>query len=415
MPQPPGFPPPSGPPPGYGAPPPSGPPPGYGPPPPSGPPPGYGPPPPYSPPPPYGSRPPYGGPAPGTYSAGPQGLPPLPPPGYYGRPYPPPRSGGSGAIGAVFAVLAVFAVVGALVAYATMGSGDHHPSSVAYATTQPSYTYTPPPVTTAAVTSAAPVAAARTTPRTTAATPTTTKPAGPQPVDATVDNPLFRHDDTGLANISCDYPQWAPNVVAAQACFRAAASCLDRMWGALLAHEDLPFSSPQVSVTQHAVNSPCGTQSRPVAFYCSANHTIYMPLDSILTNEDPNDAAVFLAIFGHEYGHHAQSLSGILGHESREVYNAGPNTAHGLELSRRLELEANCFGGMYIGSSAYVGTLTPDQVTEVLTDNYHSGDQPGDMRDHGTTTNNGAWYEYGVRNNRAQKCNTWNSPADSVS
>ncbi|ATL65211.1 hypothetical protein [Nocardia terpenica] len=58
---------------------------------------------------------------------------------------------------------------------------------------------------------------------------------------------------------------------------------------------------------------------------------------------------------------------------------------------------------------------SPDQVTEVLTDNYHRGAAPGDMRDHGTTTNSGALYEYRVRNNRVQKCDTWNSPADSVS
>ncbi|WP_305082774.1 neutral zinc metallopeptidase [Nocardia spumae] len=392
MTQPPRFPPP-----GRG---PYGPPPGYG------PLPGYGPPPGYPPP---GPRQPYGAPLPppGAYPRGPHGIPPLPPPGYYARPYPPPRSGGGGA-GVVFAIALVFVLIGGLVAFATTGGRNHASSS--YATSTPSFTYTTPtwPTTTAYATTT------RSYARTTSAAPTT--PAGPQPVAATSNNPLFRGDN-GLDNHACDYPGWAPNVVAAQQFFQAGVACLDRMWRDLLAVQNLPFSSPGLSVTDGApAASPCGgSPTNPVAFYCSANKTIYMPLQSIFTNEDPGDPIIFLTILAHEYGHHVQALTGIMAKQNQDARAVGSSSAAGLEMSRRLELEAQCFGGMFIGSSTAAGTVSAEQAGRALDDNYHRGDQPGDMRDHGTEAHNGGWLESGYHSNRAPKCNTWLASSADVS
>ncbi|WP_245997849.1 neutral zinc metallopeptidase [Nocardia pseudobrasiliensis] len=303
-----------------------------------------------------------------------------------------------------------------MVVYAGMDHRGHRSSE----RVAPSYTYAPPTweTTTAAVTTTytAPTTTLPPT-RTTRPAPTTTKPAGPQPVVATGDNPLFRHPESGLNNIACDYPAWRPNVAAARAYFLAGIGCLDQMWSRLLRSENLPFSSPQLSVTAHAseASSPCGTHPQPVAYYCSANYTIYMPLDSIFTNEDPNDPIIYLAILSHEYGHHVQAVSGIMTRENRDRSTAGPTSALGLELSRRLELGAQCFGGMFVGSSNYIGTVTEDQAGRALYDNYHRGDQPGDMRDHGTEAHNGGWFETGYRNNRTQQCNTWLAASGDVS
>ncbi|MBF6333288.1 neutral zinc metallopeptidase [Nocardia transvalensis] len=295
-----------------------------------------------------------------------------------------------------------------------MGGRDNHPSRDSYAT--PSHTYAPPTWTTSAP---APTTTARATPsRTGYATPTTTRPAGPQPVAATAGNPLFRDPDSGLINISCTYPRWASDVASARAFFEAARTCLDNMWKPVLQAAKLPFSTPNLSVTARAAeaSSPCGSgQGNWAAFYCSANHMIYMPLDQLFINEDRSDAAIFLAVFAHEYGHHVQSISGIMGKNHRDRYDAGPTSARGLELSRRGELEAQCFGGMFIGSSTFVGTLTGAQTQRTIRDNYGRGDKAGDARDHGSLHNYGAWYEHGVEHNRTQKCNTWSSPADSVS
>lgn len=318
----------------------------------------------------------------------------------------------------MLAVLLVFGVVGALVVFATVNSGSSHPSKYSYDT--PSYTYAPPSYTTSA---AAPTTTARTSAATTSRSSTRTattssKPAGPQPVNATGDNPLFRDADSGLINIECGYPRWGATVAAAQAFFDAARTCLDNMWKPVLQGAGLPFSSPTVSVPARSANasSPCTSSGGNfAAFYCSTNHTIYMPLDTIQVEDYGDDSVIYLAVFAHEYGHHVEAISGVLGKAHRDRYNAGPTSAQGLEISRRAELGAQCFGGMFIGSSNHVGTVSLDQAQRTIRDNYSRGDGKGDTRDHGSKQHYGSWYEHGYINNRTQKCNTWTAPSADVS
>nr|WP_246461339.1 neutral zinc metallopeptidase [Nocardia transvalensis] len=313
----------------------------------------------------------------------------------------------------------VFGVVGALVVFATVGSTSDHASRSTYDT--PSYTYTPPTYATTTTSAATTTSSAATTSRsatTTRAVTTASKPAGPQPVKATGDNPLFRDPDAGLINIECGYPRWGSSVAAARAFFEAARTCLDNMWKPALQAANLPFSSPNISVPARATDetSPCSSSGGSyAAVYCSANHTIYMPLDHIQIEEYGDDSVIYLAVFAHEYGHHVQAVSGVMEKSHRDRYDAGLSSSKGLELSRRLELEAQCFGGMFIGSSNFIGTVSDDQAQRTVRDNYSRGDDRSDIRDHGTNQHYGSWYEHGYTNNRTQKCNTWLSSSGDVS
>ncbi|MGK8468184.1 neutral zinc metallopeptidase [Nocardia cyriacigeorgica] len=336
----------------------------------------------------------------------------------YGRPLPPPRSGGGG-VAAVFTVLGVFIVVGLLVAAGFAASSSDSSTTSYTSPNTPSYTYSPSPTTYSSsptTTSRPPSTTAGST--TTRRTTTSTTPAGPKPVAALATNPIFAHSDTGLINITCGYPTWAPNLAAAQAFFDAASDCLGRMWSNLLAYENLPFSPPTVNVTatMAEATSPCtgGVSGNWAAYYCSANKAIYMPMEAFMRYEDPYDSVTFLAVFAHEYAHHVEFLTGIMGKAHDDRYDAGLQSPVGLEISRRLELNAQCFGGMFIGSSAFVGTISGADAEAVVQDNYGRGDKAGDMRDHGSKQNYGAWYEHGYRNNRAQMCNTWAAPSDAV-
>jgi len=386
--------------------------------------PGYPPPPGYQPAPGYQPQPGYG-PSPGyppSYhppNAAPYGPPmPYQRPGYPPRPYPPRRRGSGAGLSALLGVLTVIVLVVGLVVSAAISADNeknrHRPS--AYTPPTPSYTYTPPTSATTSLPSPTSRAAAATTTR--AAAPTTTKPAGPQPVAKLGENPLFSDDNSGLINVNCDYPRWAPNVDAARPFFQAASECLGQMWAPVLSAANLPFSAPNLSVPARAADasSPCGGSSTNwAAFYCSTNKTIYMPVDAVIRNEDPNDWAVFLTVFAHEYGHHVQALSGIMGKAHDDRSEAGARSAGGLEISRRTELEAQCFAGMFTGSATYVGMISMTQAQRILNDNYHRGDGPGDTRDHGTDQNYGNWYAQGNRYNRNFQCNTWKAPSGEVS
>ncbi|MGF6881493.1 putative metalloprotease [Nocardia sp. GAS34] len=322
-------------------------------------------------------------------------------------------------IGAVLAVVLVLGVVGALVAFATIG-GSRNDASTSEGTT-PSFTYSPTPSSESLVpttTSRSPVTR-DTEPST--APPTTTGSAGPRAVAATSDNPIFADHNASLPNITCSFPQWTATVDAATSFFRGARTCLDREWQPTLAAANLPFSSPDISVPARGADatSPCsGDMSNYAAFYCPANHTIYMPLDKIQTNLYGDKWYVYLQVFAHEYGHHVQALSGITRKESSEMNAAGTDSDQGLEPSRRFELEAQCFSGMFIGAATYAGDLTHAQADFLAKDQYTRGDdsQRVDMHNHGLSQHYGDWFaKIGMPSDRTWKCNTWSAPSGDVS
>ncbi|MFE6863780.1 neutral zinc metallopeptidase [Nocardia sp. NPDC057668] len=247
----------------------------------------------------------------------------------------------------------------------------------------------------------------------------TTYPAQPDApgVAKTSDNPLVV--DTGLTLIpaNCDYTPWSTQLSAARTFFDTAAKCLEDAWRPLFTEVNLAFEAPKVMVSEgtSGITTLCtGNSSSFAAFYCSADKTIYMPISQLQTDMYGDNWVVYLSVFAHEYGHHVQAQSGILGKVHQERRTAGTRSDGGLELSRRTELQANCFDGMFLASSKGGGALTSAQINVAKNDIYHRGDAPGDMRDHGSSQNSGGWFELGYDKNRTAQCNTFAAAASKV-
>jgi hypothetical protein len=117
-------------------------------------------------------------------------------------------------------------------------------------------------------------------------TPTETTPAGPQPVNATGENPLFG-GDVGTPAVTCNLARWETSPAGAQAFFQSALPCLDAAWQPVLEYQGLPFFSPNLAFPEGTSwESPCGAVSTGVvaAFYCSYDNTIYMPFAGLQTD-----------------------------------------------------------------------------------------------------------------------------------
>ncbi len=234
----------------------------------------------------------------------------------------------------------------------------------------------------------------------------------------TANNPLLTDPNATLIPARCAYSPWSTQVEVARKFFETAAGCLESAWQPVLAAADLPFTAPTVSVTASTagVTTPCtGSTTNFAAFYCPANKTIYMPISQLQTDLFKDNWVVYLSVFAHEYGHHVQAMSGILRKANAERVDAGTRSDRGLELSRRVELQAQCFNGMYVGSSNSGGSLTSAQITLAKRDANGRGDAPSDSRDHGTPENSGNWFELGLDKNRTSQCNTFTASAKSVS
>ncbi|WP_067531820.1 neutral zinc metallopeptidase [Nocardia crassostreae] len=233
----------------------------------------------------------------------------------------------------------------------------------------------------------------------------------------TANNPLVTDSDLTLLPARCDYSTWSTDVSTARTFFETAAGCLESAWKPAFDAAGLAFEPPKlmVSADTSGITTLCtGNSSNFAAFYCSADKTIYMPISQLQTDLFGDNWVVYLSVFAHEYGHHVQAQSGILGKVHSERRQAGARSDLGLEMSRRTELQANCFDGMYLSSSSGGGSLTSAQINVARNDAYGRGDAPGDMRDHGTSQNGGAWFEIGYDENRTFECNTFNAPAAKV-
>ncbi|MFL6122904.1 neutral zinc metallopeptidase, partial [Actinophytocola sp.] len=343
-----------------------------------------GPPPPGMPPGPPGLPP---GPPPGMPQGPPGGMPPGGFPG--GHPPRPPRSTmppwapypghphmlaphRPSNTGALIATLIVVVLLGgvATVGFVAMNNSGDSVADTGYDTVP---TYTPPssdgdPFPTTTYTRPTTTTTTETT-EDTEDTPTETTPAGPQPVYVTGDNPLFQ-GDVGTPAVTCGLTRWETSPAGAAAFFQSALPCLDAAWQPVLRNQGLPFFSPNLAFPEGTQwDSPCGAVSAGAiaAFYCSRDNTIYMPFAALQTDLYGARPGVYLALFAHEYGHHVQTLAGVMDAYWDQRYDAGADTEAGLELSRRSELQAQCFSGMFLAAAYGRGSVDDNILDEART------------------------------------------------
>lgn len=249
--------------------------------------------------------------------------------------------------------------------------------------------------------------------------PTDTTPSGPHPVRTLGQNPLFASTTAGLANIPCPLSRWGSDQNRARQFFASAIRCLDAVWSRALSAAGLPFASPHLVVGPlQQMRSPCEDTSGDdfAAFYCSANRTVYLPLDRLDIDKFGAHPGVYLAVAAHEYGHHVQTLSGVMDAMDAAASAAGRDSETGRELSRRLELQAQCFSGMFVGAaSAANGGSVDRNLVEEAWSTERRGDGHGGVRDHGSDEHSSRWWQHGATTNRLWQCNTWIAEPSQVS
>ena len=345
-----------------------------------------------------GQQPPYQGPPP----QGPQWQ---QPPSY---PVPPRKPTGL-IVGLCLGAVAVLALGVVAIVSLNRGSG---PSNAGYQAAPPSPTsaYELPPTSGSATASS--------TPTSPSDSPSTSASAGPHKVLKLADHPILQDRNAGLQNLACNLPPWTSTQGGAEAFFTAASKCLDAAWGPFLESYNLPFTPPALHFpTGPSFDTECGTIQVGIAtaaYYCENN--LYVPFKGLQTDQYCNNPGVYLALFAHEYGHHVQEVAGIMDAAWQKIYAAGQNSPEGLDMSRRKELQAQCFSGMFLG--AHVdrgGTITRDMYNKAWNDQETRGDNTSRSHDHGTNAHYAQWWRAGAKDNRIADCNTFAASASDVS
>jgi len=191
--------------------------------------------------------------------------------------------------------------------------------------------------------------------------------------------------------------------------------CLMRVWGPELEAAGYKAVTPKVHVYSGSGQSACGKLSPGNAFYCPADQQIYYALD--MADEFPgykNEPLVPLQVVAHEFGHGLQGRTGILAAEDAylDYFEDRGDKWSAKAIERRLEMQADCFAGLFVGSVDKSLQIGPEGMYTLFDFMVELGDDTitGDSNyvgDHGHGVNRQAWFMKGVSKPQVSVCNTF--------
>ncbi|HEY9275388.1 MULTISPECIES: KPN_02809 family neutral zinc metallopeptidase [Achromobacter] len=191
-------------------------------------------------------------------------------------------------------------------------------------------------------------------------------------------------------------------------------------WSAIF-QKDLnrQYVAPKLVLFRGATPTACGTgQSAMGPFYCPGDSKVYIDLaffDELQSRfKAPGDFAQAYVI-AHEVGHHVQHLLGI----SDQVDNLRRrNPSQANALSVRMELQADCFAGLWAQrANAARNILESGDVEEALTAATAIGDDRlqkqsqgyvvPDSFTHGSSAQRVRWFKRGLESGSIKQCDTF--------
>ncbi len=138
-------------------------------------------------------------------------------------------------------------------------------------------------------------------------------------------------------------------------------------WTQILSQQGIPYRHAKLALFRNSIDSGCGlAQAASGPFYCPENEKVYIDLafyDELKERFGAPGEFAQAYVLAHELGHHVQKLIGVEGkvHAAEE---RNPQAAN--QLSERLELQADCFAGIWGHSTDQRKLLDPGEVKEGL-------------------------------------------------
>lgn len=146
---------------------------------------------------------------------------------------------------------------------------------------------------------------------------------------------------------------------------------VNNFWQQEFNQADLQYTAPAEVIFDTPVPTGCTNANvdpsvdGPGPFYCYRDQTIYLPVGFFDAETDKFGDAGPAIIVAHEIGHRVQDLLGIAGPGSRPL------------MSIQIELEADCFAGVWAHSVFSRGYLEDGDVAEMLGETDSAADPAG--------------------------------------
>jgi predicted metalloprotease len=194
----------------------------------------------------------------------------------------------------------------------------------------------------------------------------------------------------------------------------------EKTWTNILAQGNEQYVPPKLVLFRNSTESGCGfAQSAMGPFYCPVDQKVYIDLgfyDELRTRFGASGDFAQAYVLAHEVGHHIQHLAGTDA-KVRQAQGSSPGDAN--ELSVRLELQADCYAGVWANGTQQKGMLEAGDVEEAMNAASAVGDdriqqQSGqrvnvDAFTHGSAAQRAEWFGKGFQSGDIRSCNTFGS------
>jgi len=193
-----------------------------------------------------------------------------------------------------------------------------------------------------------------------------------------------------------------------------------QVWQQILPSVGTPYQDARLVLFRDAVDSTCGfAEAATGPFYCPGDQNVYIDLTFFEELRSrfraPGDFAQGY-VLAHEIGHHVQNLLGIAD-QVRRAQRANPGSANALSV--RLELQADCFAGIWGHSTRQRNLLEQGDIEEGLNAAAAIGDDrlqrmaqgrvSPDSFTHGTSQQRATWFRRGFESGMVADCDTFRS------
>jgi len=188
-------------------------------------------------------------------------------------------------------------------------------------------------------------------------------------------------------------------------------------WAKILPSYGARFHPARVVLFRGSTDSGCGpAQSVMGPFYCPLDERVYLDLGFFQELKQRFGASGDFAqayVLAHELGHHVQHLLGTDA-RVRQIEQSNPSEAN--QLSVRLELQADCFAGVWAHSTDQRQMLEKGDVDEALNAAAAVGDDRIQKRTtgrinvdsftHGSAAQRSEWFKRGFESGDPRNCTT---------
>lgn len=194
------------------------------------------------------------------------------------------------------------------------------------------------------------------------------------------------------------------------------------VWKGVFQAEGETYKEPTLTMFSGQIRSACGfASSASGPFYCPGDQKVYLDtsfFDQLDRQFGASGDFAQAYVIAHEVGHHVQNLIGVLPKFNQMRQSMSEGEAN--QMSMRVELQADCFAGVWGHFTAQKGILEEGDIEEALNAAQQIGDDTLQRRtqgyvvpesfNHGTSEQRQTWFARGFKSGKLSDCDTFNNP-----